>query len=505
MNHEKKFVSLINPPQFFSKTQFAAGVIPPLGLMYLSAFLKSQGHRVEIIDSVVEQPENYYDIDGNISCRGMYIKDIVDCIKNDVKLIGVTNLFSFSFPIIRKLTQKIKSEFPAVPIVVGGAHPSATPVETIQEACIDYVIISEGEETLNELVNHLDDEEYLQKLDGICFKNKSGKIVFNPKTNFVKNLDSLPFPSRELIPLKKYYQVHEAHGPVKDRWTPILSSRGCPFKCTFCTQSIWNRCYRARSPKNVVDEIETCVKKYGITEFHFEDENLTLNKKRTIEICNEIQKRNLDIRWQTPNGIRASVTDKEMLRNMKAAGCFHITVAPESGSKRVLNEIIKKNQDLNKVKDVVEYASAIGLRTAAYFVIGLPGETSKEVNKSIQFACKLARIGLDEVAFSNFIPLPGSELYTKIVEKGNGKVDLKHLISIADLKTSVSWSEHISSRELQKLRNKAYFLFFFVKIVYHPIRFLKIILNVLTKNEELKTERTLITFLKRFKNTVFHQ
>jgi magnesium-protoporphyrin IX monomethyl ester (oxidative) cyclase len=149
----------------------------------------------------------------------------------------------------------------------------------------------------------------------------------------------------------------------------------------------------------------------------------------------------LDIRGQTPNGIRASVTDKEMLRNMKAAGCFHITVAPESGSKRVLNEIIKKNQDLNKVKDVVEYASAIGLRTAAYFVIGLPGETSKEVNKSIQFACKLARIGLDEVAFSNFIPLPGSELYTKIVEKGNGKVDLKHLISIADLKTSVSWSD----------------------------------------------------------------
>ena len=505
MNIEKKSVSLINPPQFFSKTQFAAGVIPSLGLMYLSAFLRSQGHRVEIIDSVVEQPENYYDLEEDISCRGMYIDDIINRIGKDVQLIGVSNLFSFSFPIVKKLTQEIKNAYPAVPIVVGGAHPSATPVETILDTCIDYVIISEGEETLNELVNHLGDEEYIQRLDGICFKNRSGKLVFNPKTNFIEDLDSLPFPSRELIPLEKYYRVHEAHGPSKGRWTPILSSRGCPFKCTFCTQSLWNRCYRSRSPENVVDEIENCVKKYGITEFHFEDENLTLNKKRTIDICNEIQKRHLDIRWQTPNGIRASVTDKEMLRNMKASGCFHITVAPESGSKRVLNEIINKNQDLKKVKDVVEYASAIGLKTAAYFVIGLPGETSREVNKSIGFACELARVGLDEVAFSNFIPLPGSELYKKIAEKGNGKVDLKNLISIADLKKSVSWSEHISSKKLQSLRIKAYLLFFFVKSIYHPGRFIKTIVNVFTNNEELKTERTLITFLKRFRNTIYHQ
>lgn len=496
-------VTLINPPQFFSKLQFAAGVIPPLGLMYLSSFLRSKGHDVQIIDSVVERSDNYYNIEDEISCRGMNIDDIICRIQDDVKLIGITNLFSFAFPIVRKLSKEIKKVFPAVPIVVGGAHPSATPIETIQNTCIDYVIISEGEKTLNELVENIDHEEYIRRLDGICFERKNGELVFNPKTKFIENLDSLPFPSRDLVPLEQYYRVHEAHGPSKDRWSPVISSRGCPFKCTFCTSNLWNRHYRYRTPENVVDELEECVKRFGITEFHFEDENLTLNKKRTIDICNEIQKRHLDIRWQTPNGIRASVTDREMLSNMKASGCFHITVAPESGSKRVLNEIIHKNQDLEQIKDVVGFSSAIGLKTAAYFVIGLPGETTEEVNMSIRFACELARSGLDEVAFSNFIPLPGSELYKKLMGKGLFKNDWKSMISIGDLTKSVSWSEHIPSKKLQQLRNKAYLKFFLVKSLYHPVRILESILNVLTTKEELKTERILITFLKRFRVSGF--
>lgn len=492
-------VTLINPPQHFSKWQVGTGVVPPLGPMYLSSFLQSKGHHVKIIDSVVERPDNYYNIEDEISCRGMNISDIIDYIQDDVKLIGITNLFSLAFPIVRKLSREIKKAFPAVPIAIGGAHPSAKPIETIQDTCVDYVIISEGEETLNKLVENFEDEEYIQRLDGICFKKKNGELVLNPKTKFIEDLDLLPFPSRDITSLEKYYRLHETHGPSKDRWTPILSSRGCPFRCAFCTPNLWNRRYRFRSPENVVDEIEECIKRFGIREFHFEDENLTLKKKRTIDICNEIQKRNLDIRWQTSNGIRASVTDSEMLSKMKASGCYHIAIAPESGSKRVLNEIIHKDQDLKKVKDVVRFSSAIGLKTAAYFIIGFPGETTEEVNMSIRFACELARSGLDEAAFSKFIPLPGSELYKKLVGKGLFKDDWKSLASITNLTESVSWSEHIPSKKLQQLGTKAYLKFYLVKSFYHPALILKTILNILSFNQELKTEQTLITFIKRFR------
>lgn len=490
-------IALINPPQVFSKLQASAGVIPPLGLLYLAAYLKESKYQPLIIDSVVEGASNTYIVSQDVLCRGLSFKDIIVRIPKDVGMIGITNLFSFAFPVVRGLTIAIKKSYPFTPIVVGGAHPSGIPTETVSEPSIDFVVISEGENTFIKLIENFKNLEAIKKIDGLAYKDEYGKACVTPKTKFIEDLDSLPFPARELIPIEKYYQISEAHGPNQQKWTPILSSRGCPYKCAFCTSKLWNRKYRIRSAENVLSEIEECIKKYGITEFHFEDENLTVNKKRTKEICQGIIKRSFNIKWQTPNGIRASVTDKEILDLMKASGCNHITVAPESGSQRVLEEIIKKQQDLSIVTEVVRYASDIDLKTAAYFVIGLPGEKFKEVEMSIDYACKLAKIGLDEVAFSVFIPLPGSELYDQLTNKGKLTIDWKCLTSIDDLRKVNSWSEHILSEELRKLRKKAYLKFLLTKTIFHPFKVFRSIVNVARKKQELKTERTLITFLKR--------
>lgn len=494
-------IVLINPPQIFSKTQVAASVIPPLGLMYLSAFLKKHGHSPVLIDSIVEDAANIYRINDSILCRGLSFNNIISRIPADTGLIGITNLFSFAYPLVVELTGEIKKAYPEIPIVVGGAHPSATPVETVSCPTIDFVVISEGEETIIQLVNNLDNYEVLKKIDGIAYKDHNGAPLFNPKTKFIEDLDNLPFPDRDIIPLERYFKINEAHGPNQNRWTPILSSRGCPYQCTFCTPQLWNRRYRVRSSENVLTEVEDCVKKYNITEFHFEDENLTINKKRIIAICNGIKERKLNILWQTPNGIRASVTDEEMLKAMKESGCYHITVAPESGSERVLNEIIKKKQDLSRVQDVIQQAKQYGLYTAAYFVIGLPGETVDELKMTINYACKLAKVGLDEVAFSNFIPLPGSELYGKLMKEGKFIANWSNYVSIGDLSKSTSWSENISSKELKKLRMYAYLRFHMTKMLYHPIKVIKSFINVLRKKQELKTERTLLSFIKRLRLT----
>ena len=184
---------------------------------------------------------------------------------------------------------------------------------------------------------------------------------------------------------------------------------------------------------------------------------------------------------------------------MKQSGCCHITIAPESGSERVLKDIIHKEQDLESVTKIVKHASKIGLKTAAFFIIGLPGETIYDVKLSIKYASHLAVVGLDEVGISLFIPLPGSELYDMLLKQGKLNNDWTSYATIGDMSKAVSWSEEISDSELNRLRKKAYLKFILIKSVFHPLRILRIFFNIIRKKEELKTERTLIAFIKRFK------
>lgn len=494
-------ILLINPPQVFSKTQVAAGVIPPLGLLYLASFLREQNHEIAFFDSVVEAPEQVTHLENGVTVRGLDFKQILSRIEKDTDVVGISNLFSFAFPVVSQLCELIKKKFPHVKIVLGGAHPSAIPKQCLRDSKADFVVIGEGEETMKKLLDCLSrKKKKFEDIDGIAYlQNK--KIIINPKKIYIKDLDEIPFPARDLVEWEKYYSTHEAHGPSQERWTPILSSRGCPFLCTFCTSRLWDRKFRARSAKNVLEEMEHCIKNYRIKEFHFEDENMTLNNKRVQEICKGIIKKGWKIKWQTPNGIRASVTDKKTLNLMKKSGCYHITVAPESGSKRVLEKIIKKEQNLKKVSEIIMHSSKLGLRTAAYFVIGLPGETVSDAELSIKYACKLAKEGLDEVVFSNFVPLPGSELFDKLENEGKLKKDWTSYTTIGDLSKSLSWSEYISNDNLQNLRKKAYLKFHITKTIHHPLKVVRSILNILMRKEELKTERVMITFMKRYFKT----
>jgi len=496
-------VLLINPPQLFSKTQVAAGVIPPLGLLYLSAYLKKEGYAVEVLDALVEGAETMNNLDvagADIIYRGLGFEEIVNRINPECRVVGITNLFTFAFPIVLKLAEAIKLAFPEIVIVVGGAHVSALPRETLSHQAIDFVVIGEGEITLKKLLEQIQSGKFnYQEIDGLAYKHEN-KIFVNSKEQYIGDLDSLPFPDRDAVPLEKYYKINEAHGPTELKWTPILSSRGCPYSCTFCTSALWSRKFRARSAENVIAEIEDCLKRYNIKEFHFEDENLTLDKKRINRICDIIIERKLPVKWQTPNGIRASVTDESTLLKMKQAGCNHVTFAPESGSDRVLKEIINKAQDLEQVTRLVKHCHKIKLKCCAYFVLGLPGETLKDVELSIRYAMKLARLGLNEVTFSLFIPLPGSFLYNKLKNEGKLVDNWQLMVSMGDLAMAKSWSENISDKKLGWLRKKAYLSFYLVRLIFHPLKIIEMIMNILRGKKTLKTERVIATFLKRFKS-----
>lgn len=492
---KKMKILLINPPILHKKWSMTGVINPPLGIMYLSSAAKRRGHEVKILDALGEAPKKITAYN-KFEYSGMRFSEIVkQCRGFDI--VGITNLFSYSFPIVSALSSEIKKKFD-IPIVAGGAHASALPDYSLRHSEIDYVFLGEAEESFIELVEAIEQNKTIEAIRGVGYK-KDGRVIINGGLRFVEDLDSLPFPDREGINLEIYSTEKEGHGPVKGRWTSILSSRGCPYKCTYCTSPNFNNRYRSRTPENFVAEIEECVNKYGINEFLIEDENFTLEKKRVIKICKLLLKKGIHIKWQLPNGIRSCVTDMEVLRFMKQTGCTYLCIAPESGSPRIVQDVMKKNLDLRRVLQFAGDCTRLGIKTGAFFIIGFPDEKKEDIKMTLRYALKLARIGVDDIIVSNLGLLPGSELFNDFEKEK--KISLNEdffasLITVSDISSTVSWSEHLSGKYIRYARNKIVVLFHLVRFIFHPLKTMKSIFNILTLTQDTKTEKELISLIR---------
>ncbi len=494
-------IILINPPQLFTATQETAGVVPPLGLAYLAASLSREGYEVSIIDAVGEKYWDYFRWQGH-KLRGLSYEAIVERIPSDAEWIGISNLYTFAFLVSAELSDQIKAKFPHIPLVHGGAHSTVMPHYSLSRNSVDAVALSEGEITAVELTKAFAGEKALSAIDGIAFRN-NGEVIVNPKNNYIKDLDTIAFPRRDLLQMTNYFEAREPHGSANtSRWTTMIASRGCPYGCTFCnTPKIWRRLWRVRSPQNVVDEIRLLKSEYCVEEIHFEDENLCLRQDWTLEFCQKLIDQQLNIRWQPSNGIRAESVTAETAAAMKKSGCTNVTIAAESGSQRVLKEIIKKNLHLPKVSEGVNILHKNKLKIAVYFMLGLPGERKMEVFQSIRLAGKLARRGSHEVVFSIFSPLPGSELTEQLVADGRISVSEQFFDNITphgDMLNAQSHSEYISNSQVVLLKYLGYAWFYLNRIVFHPVGVLETIYNIITDKQTLKTERVLRTVLMRF-------
>lgn len=491
-------VVLINPPQIFTKTQVVAGVTPPLGPAYLAAVLHQAGYQVKIIDALGENPNKFTPYK-RLVIRGLTLQEIIRQIPREADLIGISNLYTFAFPLVSSLANEIKSYFPNIPIVLGGAHVSSLPEMSLADPSVDYIIISEGESSLLELCYALNGNGDVSGIDGFGFKRDSN-ICINPKANFIKDLDSIPFPKRDLLPMENYQKAAEPHGAVRGRWTTMIATRGCPFSCSFCnTPLIWQRRWRARRPDRVVDEMEELANIYGINDFHFEDENMTTSRKWISEFCDKLIDKQLNVGWQLSNGSRAETLTGEVLSKMKTSGLTNLGVAPESGSERVLREVIHKQLDLNALKEAVVNASKLGITITSYFVIGFPDETEVEINQTIKLAKELARLGLDECSVNTFQLVPGCELFFKLKSEGKIKVDESFFINfgqMGDLAGVRTWSDTLSDRLLSRLKTKVYFYFYLTSFLHHPSKPLRLIRNFLTSVQETKSERVIHSLLK---------
>ena len=288
---------------------------------------------------------------------------------------------------------------------------------------MDFVVIGEQEMTTLELADTLEKGKLadLKNVKGLGFL-ENGKVVITEPRPVIEDLDSMPFPARHLLPMKQFFEAAKKipiSGNLKKPSIRMLTTRGCPYGCIFCSNHIvMGRKWRARSAENVVAEIEQIVKTYGIHQIDFLDDNIAFNRERLVKICNMLIEKRLNIEWCTPNGVRADALDPELLALMRKAGCQKILIAPESGVQRIVDDVIKKKQSLKRVEEAVSAAHKVGIKVGCFFILGMIGETKEDMKETIKFAHKLRSLGAEYFYFSYATPLYGTELY-RLAKEGN--------------------------------------------------------------------------------------
>jgi len=374
-----------------------AGRLPPLGLAYVASVLEKSGFQVEIYDNyLLERP----------------VEEVKSEIrKRSPEIVGLT-CNSLSYERVVEMAKTVKEACPSCRVVVGGPHASYMPETLLEHQEIDYVVVGEGERAMVQLVFNITKGEKASaaaQIPGVACKI-GGEIAKTPP-QFIANLDEVPFPTRHLLPMRMY--VRElSYLSVKPVDTMSIH-RGCPYRCAYCeTRELWGSACRAFSPQRVIDEIQQILETYGTKGIYFVGDNFTINKKRTTELCRLMKSNKIDLKWTCET--RSDLINKELLTEMKSAGCQTMFFGVESGSPRIQQKL-NKGIDLQEVVKAFELCRQVGVQTVTSFMLGIPGETVGDMNETFDFAKKLKA---DWCQFNIYIACPGSALYDEVINKG---------------------------------------------------------------------------------------
>jgi radical SAM superfamily enzyme YgiQ (UPF0313 family) len=321
-------------------------------------------------------------------------------------LVGITCLSAFYFEAVR-LSRLLKAA--GYRVVLGGVHPSILPHRTLVDSSCDFVICGEGEKALVALCDRELAHEGIQGCYARSDLNGEEKRV--QYAEVFEDLDHLPFPDWDKMTPASFPKA--PHGAIVKNFPigVIMSTRGCPYSCTFCASpEFYNRRIRYRSPGNVADEIEMLVQRYGVREIHFEDDNLTLKRSHVESICRLLIERGIRLSWACPNGVRADKVDDELIRLMKESGCYYIAFGIESANDAIL-ENVKKGETIETIHRAISIAARHDIVCQGFFIFGLPGETEASIRNTIDFAL---RSMLNRAQFLILDVLPGSELWTRL-------------------------------------------------------------------------------------------
>jgi anaerobic magnesium-protoporphyrin IX monomethyl ester cyclase len=296
-------------------------------------------------------------------------------------------------------------------LVVGGPLPSLYPVDFLQD--FDVAVVGEGEKTMVDIVDCLEKRQDFSKVKGIAYK-KNGKPIINPLQEFIEDLDALPFPTRDLFDNENYKNYYSKKFGYTT--TSMITSRGCPFSCDFCSRPIFGNDFRTRSPESIVAEVES-IASLGYGRVWFSDDCFTLNRRHVIKVCDVLINKNLKIGWECLS--RVDTMDLEVARKMKQAGCIRVYFGIESGNNKVL-ALMKKQITTEQASRAVRNAKQAGLQVGAFFIVGYPGETDQTVLDTVNFASSLP---LNYLSFTLPYPIPGTPLHERVKNNGCVAID----------------------------------------------------------------------------------
>jgi anaerobic magnesium-protoporphyrin IX monomethyl ester cyclase len=424
-------VVLVNPPQFTGYPQ------PPMGLALIAAVLEKHGFTASVLDANLLRlkPE---EIPSRIA---------------DADIVGLTAMTP-TIGAAMRIARHVKRAMPNVTIILGGGHATLLPKETLSSIPeVDILVVGEGENTVVRLLEALEHGKQLDGVPGISYR-QGNQIVHNQASQEDIDLDSLPFLAYHLLPWRSY-RPHPPHGRAYP-FAALITSRGCPYQCSYCSKPIFGSRFRAQSPDRVMSEITYYREQFATREIAFYDDVFTLDKERAHAIADEIIKSGIKVGWTCET--RVNLVDGELLRHMREAGCYGISYGIETASPEILDSL-NKGISPRMVQEAVRLSKEAGLETTGYFMLGCPGETTETIEATIKFAKDL---GLDFAQFSITVPFPGTKLYAEYLKNGGNAIPWESFVySRATMRRAGSFvNAGISGEELDKWVSRAYRQFY---------------------------------------------
>ncbi len=480
-------ITFINPNLILqANDMFTTGVVYlPVSLAYFAAAVDRAGFPIEVIDAFGEQPNQWWRQDGFIF-RGLTPAEVCARIDPGSPAVVLYAINTTAHRSLIGLVQAVHQQAPTRPIIVMENSQAVTAYSLrrlqgeLHDAGATYILTGEPEQRGVELLQALArgaSPSEISAIDGIGLRER-GMIRYSPPARKIADLDGLPFAAWERFPLAGYWGLHYAHGPMTEsRYVSLLTSRGCPYPCKFCVIPETNDVrWRARTAVSVVDEMAHFQEKLGVSEFHIEDVDPTVNDDRTRAICEEILRRSLKVSWKLCAGTKSeTIRSEATLEQMAQAGCSYISISPESGSPRVMKRIGKPFKLDHAVK-LIRKMNQLGIRSQACFVLGFPGEEDSDRELSRALVRDLTREGLDEIAVFIITPMPGAEIFDQFT----GYSDY------SQLNFSPVWRSDYA--ELNRFRLRLYREFFLTKMRYHPLKLARQPLNFVRRRFETKME-----------------
>jgi radical SAM superfamily enzyme YgiQ (UPF0313 family) len=511
-------VQLIHPPAFLNPTALTA-LRPslPLGLAYVAAAIREAGHEVSVIDAVGEAPDRIVR-HGKVARLGLSIDEILDRIEPDTQVVGLSAMFTYQWRVVSELIHTIKRRRPELLLVGGGEHFTGLPEESLTYSPIDIVVLGEAEETIIDLLRRYEVwlaaregdpgevgaavPHWAADLPGVGF-HRGEELVLNERRDRIREIDAITRPAWDLFDVTGYDRRRLINGPRRGITMPILATRGCPYRCAYCSSpNMWTTRWVARDPKLVADEIQDYVETYGATNFPFQDLTAILKRQWVIDFCNELISRDLKITWQMPTGTRCEVVDDEVSALLAASGGHSLNFAPESGSEAVRQKVAKQMTEAS-LFDAVQAAVRHGLNTSVFFVLGFPGDRVEDFRETLTWSRRLARAGVEDLAVGFYFPIPGTRFYRELQERGS--VELTDELMMAPIFVHDRWlterrnfSESLSARTLTWWRYRIVWAFYWRAVLANPRRLGRVVGNFFSGREESKFDSFLQILKERF-------